>query len=486
MIRITGSIAALWAVFSHSTLMIAGFSPIHFHRLLQQQQDGRNNKRRQRPATEPERQKYCCCRRGQQSLPQNSRISQLASSLTNNYEAQREEDDSRNDALQRIQRSFRRFDWQHQNKTYHINYRVEPPTISTPSKPLLLVHGFGANLNHFRQNIPALQEAGYQVFAIDLIGFGASQKPTDVEYSIELFVQLLHDFVHEMNDRYTNNDRYASYQDDTVPWMVAGNSIGGLCSLGLAKALPEQIQGVVLLNCATGMSAFRYTDVPLFVRPLLYVMQNVVLKGGVGEWFFEQFRSRDNVQRLLHKGGVYRNAGQVNPELLEILLGPSDDDNAAHVFCNVMGGDPGPRPEQYLTDISCPVLALWGDSDPWVPHHTARDWHALHTDFDLQVLPDTGHCPHDDRPELVHEAMIPWMQQVVQRYDPQKHAFVSGESGCSTAATNTAKENGDSDDVTSFLESAMEGISDMIYDEHQKQQQQQEEDDEEDETDTET
>ncbi|CAN0563736.1 unnamed protein product, partial [Laminaria digitata] len=49
---------------------------------------------------------------------------------------------------------------------------------------LVLIHGFGASVYHWRYNIPALVDAGYRVLALDLLGFGLSDKPI-VEYSAE-------------------------------------------------------------------------------------------------------------------------------------------------------------------------------------------------------------------------------------------------------------------------------------------------------------
>ncbi|KAL7564148.1 hypothetical protein ACA910_021123 [Epithemia clementina (nom. ined.)] len=103
----------------------------------------------------------------------------------------------------RVQRWYHCYEWRYQDKTYNINYRVEGPDFVVvnndddndavndgspqqlrPPQPILLVHGFGANVNHFRHQFPALRDAGYRVYAIDLIGFGASDKASDVEYSI--------------------------------------------------------------------------------------------------------------------------------------------------------------------------------------------------------------------------------------------------------------------------------------------------------------
>ncbi|KAL7564149.1 hypothetical protein ACA910_021124 [Epithemia clementina (nom. ined.)] len=147
------------------------------------------------------------------------------------------------------------------------------------------------------------------------------------------------------------------------------------------------------------MSGFRYDNVPWWVRPILYGVQNVVLKGDWGHRFFLNFKSPDNVERILRNQGVI-----------------------AVVFLKVFGGDPGRTPESILPYVPCPVLALWGETDPWTTHnkgaHPGTGLVQYHHDFHLQVLPDTGHCPHDERPELVHSFMIPWMEQVQQRYQP--------------------------------------------------------------------
>lgn len=49
---------------------------------------------------------------------------------------------------------------------------------------VVLIHGFGASVYHWRYNIPALVKAGYRVLALDLLGFGLSDKPM-MEYSAE-------------------------------------------------------------------------------------------------------------------------------------------------------------------------------------------------------------------------------------------------------------------------------------------------------------
>lgn len=117
-----------------------------------------------------------------------------------------------------------------------INHRVEG---SGP--PILLVHGFGASVNHWRDNIPALVAAGYRVHAIDLLGLGGSDKPDLPEepqdgtgpgegYCMELWANQTADYIS------------AFAQPGDEPWVVAGNSIGGLTSLLVAAELgPEKV-----------------------------------------------------------------------------------------------------------------------------------------------------------------------------------------------------------------------------------------------------
>lgn len=301
-----------------------------------------------------------------------------------------------------VQRFHNTYQWTNPSsgKTHNINYKVEG---EEDAPPILLVHGFGANVNHFRYNFPLLVEAGYRVYAVDLLGFGGSDKPSDEEYSIELWVQLLSDFIQEMNAK---------------QWVVCGNSIGGLCSLGVTSKNQDLVKGCVLFNCAQGMSGFRYEELPLLLKPIMYFVQKVVLSpDGYGGKFFENFKTRENVESILISQNVYANKTNVDEELLEILLGPSDDEGAKDVFLKVFGGDAGPTPEEFLKNINVPILALWGDSDPWVPvdqgNHRGLDFgQYTNGEYTLKILKNVGHCPQDEVPVEIHENMLPWLRSL--------------------------------------------------------------------------
>lgn len=77
------------------------------------------------------------------------------------------------------------------------------------------MHGFGAFLEHFRDNINCIAEGGNRVWAITLLGFGRSEKP-NVVYTEVMWAELLKDFIIEVVGE---------------PVHLVGNSMGGMDNL---------------------------------------------------------------------------------------------------------------------------------------------------------------------------------------------------------------------------------------------------------------
>jgi pimeloyl-ACP methyl ester carboxylesterase len=61
-------------------------------------------------------------------------------------------------------------------------------------------------------------------------------------------------------------------------------------------------------------------------------------------------------------------------------------------------------------------LVLWGETDPWTPIQGAKIYQDLAETAGDRVtflsIPNTGHCPHDERPEVVNSAIINWLSQM--------------------------------------------------------------------------
>lgn len=267
--------------------------------------------------------------------------------------------------------------------------------------PVILVHGFGGNAGHFRHLIAHLADE-HRVFAVDLLGFGDSDKPGDAAYGPELWADLINDFAAEFVEE---------------PAVLIGNSIGSLTALtAAAKASRELYQGLVLLNCSASMNRKGLAQDDLLLAaltPVFVLLEFLLKKPRIANYLFEGFRNKENVKRILEQQ-VYRDKSAVTDQLIDILYAPSEDPGAVDVFIKVFLGDGGVRPEKLMEKIDLPLLVLWGDKDPWTPVNgrLAKYFKKLAKErgnVQVQSLRDVGHCPHDDRPELSAAHILPWL-----------------------------------------------------------------------------
>lgn len=294
-----------------------------------------------------------------------------------------------------LQRYFETFKW----REFSINYRVEGPE---DGLPVLCIHGFGASINHWRKNIPALVDSGkLRVYAIDLLGFGGSDKasPDVVEYGLPMWKDMICDFI--------------AAKSQTEKWTLVGNSIGSLISLMVASELGEKkIRACSLMNCSGGLIAFRYSELNPIQAALLWLFNTLLFNAYVGPYVFENFRTRSNVENLLKQ--VYIDQTAVSDELLDILCKPALDDGACQVFLAILNAEAGPAPEGLLLQLTwCPMLVFWGEKDPWTPlrngFHPGVNFPNYHPGMDLKIIPNAGHCIHDECPEEVNKQLLPFL-----------------------------------------------------------------------------
>ncbi|KAK4577843.1 hypothetical protein RGQ29_028107 [Quercus rubra] len=300
--------------------------------------------------------------------------------------------------VKELKERCKKWEWKGQ---YSITYFVSQSS-NNNKPPLLLVHGFGASIPHWRRNIGTLAQ-NFTVYAIDLLGFGASDKPAGFSYTMEKWAQLILDFLDEIVQK---------------PTVLIGNSVGSLaCVIAASESSRSLVRGLVLLNCAGGMNNKAVVDdwrIKLLL-PLLLLVDFLLRQRGIASAIFERVRKRDNLRNILLS--VYGNKESVDEELVEIIMEPTNDAGALDAFVSIVTGPPGPNPVQLMPKISLPVLLLWGDQDPFTPLDgpVGKYFSSLPselTNVSLFVLEGVGHCPHDDRPDLVHEKLLPWLAQL--------------------------------------------------------------------------
>ncbi|XP_044479310.1 uncharacterized hydrolase YugF [Mangifera indica] len=263
---------------------------------------------------------------------------------------------------------------------------------------LVLVHGFGANSDHWRKNIPVLAKS-HRVYSIDLIGYGYSDKPNPRDfddkpfYTFETWGSQLNEFCKDV------------VKDQAF---FICNSIGGLVGLQAAVTEPQICKGMILLNISLRMLHIKKQ--PWFGRPLIRSFQNLLRNTPVGKLFFKSIATPNSVRSILSQ--CYHDTSQVTEELVQKILQPGLEPGAADVFLEFICYSGGPLPDELLPQVKCPVLIAWGDKDPWEPIELGRAYGNFNTVEDFIVLPDVGHCPQDEAPQLVN----PLVESFVARH----------------------------------------------------------------------
>ena len=278
---------------------------------------------------------------------------------------------------------------------------------------VLLIHGFGANTDHWRFNQPVLAEAA-PTYAIDLLGFGTSDQPKarlkdeqetadSVHYGFDLWGRQVADFCREVIDQ---------------PVILVGNSIGGVVALRAAQFLKESPQSspcrnVVLIDCAQRlMDDKQLATQPAWmawIRPLLKAM---VRQRWLSTTLFRNAARPGVIRRVLKQ--AYPSGQNIDDALIELLYKPTQRQGAAEAFRGFINLFDDHLAPQLMDQLKVPVNLIWGDEDPWEPIAEAKRWlETIDCVQSLALISGAGHCPHDENPENVNCILLHQISQSV-------------------------------------------------------------------------
>ncbi|CAN6452958.1 unnamed protein product [Victoria cruziana] len=276
--------------------------------------------------------------------------------------------------------------------------------------PIVLIHGFGASAFHWRYNIPELSKT-HKVYAVDLLGFGWSEKAI-IEYDATIWSDQIADFLSEIVK---------------APAVLVGNSLGGFTALLTAAQVPDQVSAVALLNSAGQFQNAKKeaknddggeeeSPVEKFLfKPLKELIQRFIL--GVVFW---QSKQPSRIRSVLKS--VYPDSTNVDDYLVDSIIRPAADPNAGEVYYRLMTrflmNQTTYTLDAVLSKLSCPILLLWGELDPWVNPAKASKIMEFYPNSSLVSLP-AGHCPHDEVPELANKALLNWLSSLKVDMLPQ-------------------------------------------------------------------
>ncbi len=262
--------------------------------------------------------------------------------------------------------------------------------------PVLLVHGLGSSAGvEFFYNLEALA-ASHQVIAVDLPGFGQSDKPA-LAYTIDLFVRVVRDFMASIGLQRT---------------AVIGVSMGGRVALGLALDAPEYVDRLILVD-ALGVGQ---------PRPVL--AYRLLLTRGVGE---------------LTLSGTARALRGMNPKTIRRFWrwylrrpGPidtilSDDRISSHsrllstpayraAYLSALRSIAGTRRlrdgvvvESRLSELAMPTLLVWGRHDHLFPAEHAAAAGRKIPGARTEIFERSGHTPQMEEPDRFNRLVLDFL-----------------------------------------------------------------------------
>ncbi len=254
---------------------------------------------------------------------------------------------------------------------------------------VVLVPGMGDLRSAYRFLAPALRDAGYRVVCTDLRGHGDSDATFNSYGDVE-----------------TSADVIALIDELRQPAVIIGNSMGAGAAALVAAQRPELVHGLVLLGpFVRNPKGGAFQKIMLRVimaRPWVAITWKAYLPklyAGRRPGDFEQYRSR--VVANLRRAG-YAKAFSLTTRT-----------NHAPV-------------EARLGEVSTPTLVVMGEQDPDFKDQRAEaDWIAHTMHGEVLMVPEAGHYPQSQRPDITAEAILRFLQTVEEHDVPGRPAPLS-------------------------------------------------------------
>lgn len=249
------------------------------------------------------------------------------------------------------------------------HYRVFQKNDANAKSKILLVHGMGGSTYCWRNNSEFLSKNEYQVVAVDLPGFGYTERKEDLVHSSENRAIWLMNLIDYLDEEVFNNDK---------PWVLVGHSMGAKPISQMALYNPERFKGLIYIGGAI------YNSPPQVAGDIIgswpfrsvakIILNNFVLK-------------RNRIEKLLKSA--------YGEDLLEkeidAYLESFKIKGTAEVWLDLIKSS-SPALEN-ISKIKLPSLLIWGENDSWVPLEEGKKLNKELSNSQLKIIKDSYHMP---------------------------------------------------------------------------------------------
>ena len=251
---------------------------------------------------------------------------------------------------------------------------------------LILVHGLACSAEFWQYNVRPLAER-HRVYALDLLGFGRSDKDIG-QFSLPYAASFLAGFMDALGiGRAT----------------LAGNSLGGVVSAQFAVQFPQRLDRLILVD-----SAGFGRELRLFLRlwsvravgSVLFSLYQRVFPLAK-RWVFQDWSSIDE-EWARQAGAVLRTPGVKGNALKVVRTGVDLRGQREELFRDL---------HRQLGTVASPTLIIWGSHDPVVPVAHAQAAHQLIPNSQVRMIDRCGHIPQVERPEEFNKLVLDFLAQ---------------------------------------------------------------------------
>ncbi|MEP5766611.1 MAG: alpha/beta hydrolase [Halieaceae bacterium] len=232
------------------------------------------------------------------------------------------------------------------------------------------LHGSGPGASghsNFKGNYPVIAEQGFRCIVLDIVGFGFSDKPDDVDYPLSFFVECARQTLDHIGIEHCT---------------LVGNSLGGAIAIGMALEHPQLVQKLILM-APGGLSPMEeYGQMP--------GMQKMFQVYGSGEPVTHE------VMKDLFAFGLMNDPRHATDELVSERMQVMQLMNG-----QVMSAMQIPVLVERLPELDCPVLGFWGCNERMMPESGILNFARHCPRLRLLLVSECGHWVM-----VEHEAMF--------------------------------------------------------------------------------
>jgi pimeloyl-ACP methyl ester carboxylesterase len=258
--------------------------------------------------------------------------------------------------------------------------------------PLLLVHGIGAGCSSYEfRHIWGPLSQKYTVYALDLLGFGKSDKPA-IAYTDATYINLISDFCKKV----------IGVGEGRGECDVIATSLSAAYVIALSQRDPSLFHRLVLI-CPTGIEELA-TPTPVGATAIQGALKAPVL----GTALYNGIASKAYIRNYLEKR-IFVNGAKVTPEMVDYYHTAAHQPGGENVLPYFLSGHLNINIREAFKGVVDLPLLVWGRQAGQTPIGDSEEFIKANPNAKLEVIEDAGCLPHDEQPEAFLSAVRPFL-----------------------------------------------------------------------------